>query len=202
MKQLETAPRYLREMLVFPYLRGQEFCAALFARGGYEAVSAPTRTRPVPPPRFCIRKNTSPTRGRIPSPSSGPALKVKGEKPIADNTVGEMGIRILFTEWLDAPTGEQASGGWRGDRYLYFAGGEGAPLEKRLGECAKDASEFFDAEKKLLEKRYHPPNPRSTGRSYEADAPCILRLRQTDANEVILIDAAQAEWAEALARFH
>ena len=34
-----SAPRYLREMLVFPYLRGQEFCAALFDHGGYAAVS-------------------------------------------------------------------------------------------------------------------------------------------------------------------
>ena len=39
MKQLADAPRYLREMLVFPYLRGQEFAAALLARGGYDAVS-------------------------------------------------------------------------------------------------------------------------------------------------------------------
>ena len=33
MKQLETAPRFLREMLVFPYLRGQEFCAVALRSG-------------------------------------------------------------------------------------------------------------------------------------------------------------------------
>ena len=63
---------------------------------------------------------------------------------------------------------------------------------------AQEASEFFEAEKKLLEKRDHPAAPRSGERSYEADAPRALRLRQTDANEVILIDAANADWAKAL----
>ena len=64
---------------------------------------------------------------------------------------------------------------------------------------AQEAAEFFDAEKKLLEKRHALKDPRATERSYEADAPRIIRLRQTDANEVILIDAANAAWAQALA---
>ena len=40
MAQLREAPRFLREMLVFPYLKGQQFCAAAFARGGFAALSA------------------------------------------------------------------------------------------------------------------------------------------------------------------
>jgi hypothetical protein len=108
-----------------------------------------------------------------------------------------MGIRILFTQWLDAPTGEQAADGWRGDRYLYFAGGQ-ALLWKSVWADAKEASEFFEAEKKLIEKRDHPVAPRTGERSYEADAPRAIRLRQTDANEVILIDAANPDWAKAL----
>ena len=38
-KQLAEAPRYLRELLLFPYLRGQEFCTVLSGEGGYEALS-------------------------------------------------------------------------------------------------------------------------------------------------------------------
>ena len=122
---------------------------------------------------------------------------MKGESPIADNCVGEMGIRILFSEWLDPATGERAAAGWRGDRYLYFGGGQ-ALVWKTEWADAQQATEFFDAEKQLLEKRHAPKEPRATARSYEADAPRVIRLRQTDANEVILIDAATADWAEAL----
>jgi hypothetical protein len=197
MNQLQTAPRYLREMLVFPYLRGQEFCAALFARGGYEAVSAAYKNPPSSTSQILHPEKYLATPREDPIPIEWPNLTVKGEKPIAENTVGEMGIRILFTEWLDAHTGEQAAAGWRGDRYLYYAGGN-ALLWKSVWANAKEASEFFDAEKKLIEKRDHPSAPRSGERSYEADAPRVLRLRQTGANEVILIDAANADWAKAL----
>jgi hypothetical protein len=197
MSQLATAPRYLREMLVFPYLRGQEFCAALFARGGYEAISKAYASPPTSTAQILHPEKYLATPREDPIAIEWSSLSVKGEKPIADNTVGEMGIRILFTEWVDALTGEQAAEGWRGDRYLYYAGGK-ALLWKSVWATAKDASEFFEAEKKLLEKRDHPTAPRSGEHSYEADAPRSIRLRQTDANEVILIDAANADWAKAL----
>jgi len=197
MKQLETAPRYLREMLVFPYLRGQEFCAALFARGGYEAVSAAYANPPSSTSQILHPEKYLATPREDPIAIEWSNLSLKGEKTIADNTVGEMGIRILFTEWVDAHTGEQAAEGWRGDRYLYFAGGK-ALLWKSVWANPKDASEFFEAEKKLLEKRDHPAAARSGERSYEADAPRTIRLQKTDADEVILIDAADAGWAKAL----
>jgi len=187
----------LREMLVFPYLRGQEFCAALFDRGGYEKVSAAYANPPNSTSQILHPEKYLASPREDPIAIEWSSLPVKGEPPVADNTVGEMGIRILFTEWLDAPTGEQAADGWRGDRYLYFAGGK-ALLWKSVWANTKDASEFFEAEKKLLEKREHPTAPRSIERSYEADAPRAIRLRQTQANEVILIDAADPDWAKAL----
>ena len=195
MKQLETAPRYLREMLVFPYLRGQEFCAVLFGQAGYEGVSKAYAQPPgstaqiLHPQKFLTREE--------PVAIEWADVKVNGEMPIADNCVGELGMRILFAEWLDAATGERAAAGWRGDRYLYFAGGQ-ALVWKTAWASAQEAAEFFDAEKRLLEKRHVLKEPRSAERSYEADAPRVIRLRHTDANEVILIDAANAAWADAL----
>lgn len=200
MRQLETAPRYLREMLVFPYLRGQEFCAALYGRGGYDAVSKAyahppsSTTQILHPEKYLANPPEEPIAIEWKEP------KAKDHAPTADNVVGEMGTRILFTEWLDAATGEKAANGWRGDRYLYFGDGD-ALVWKTVWASAQDATEFFEAEKKLLEKRYRPTNARTTERSYEADAPRTLRLHQTEANEVILVDAASAEWAEALGAF-
>ncbi|HSI14398.1 MAG TPA: hypothetical protein VK961_20275 [Chthoniobacter sp.] len=200
MKQLETAPRYLREMLVFPYLRGQEFCAALYGRGGYEAVSKAYAHPPSSTAQILHPQKYMSTPPEEPIVIEWKALKVKDQEPTADNVVGEMGIRILFTEWLDASTGEKAATGWRGDRYLYYGDGE-ALVWKTVWATAEDATEFFEAEKKLLEKRFQPTNARSIERSYEADAPRTLRLHQTEANEVILVDTAHADWAEALTPF-
>lgn len=198
MKQLETAPRFLREMLVFPYLRGQEFCAALYGSGGYEAVSKAYANPPTSTAQILHPQKYLATPREEPVVVDWPASTVRGEKPIADNVVGEMGLRILFAEWLDAATGERAAAGWRGDRYLYFAGGE-ALVWKTVWASAEEAAEFFAAEKQLLEKRHQPKAARSEARRYEADGPRTIRLVQTDAHEVLLIDAANAEWAAALA---
>ena len=197
MKQLETAPRYLREMLVFPYLRGQEFCAALFARGGYDAVSNAYSNPPSSTAQILHPEKYLAIPREEPLPIAWQNLTVKSEKPIGDNTVGEMGIRILLTEWLDAATGEQGSLGWRGDRYLYFAGGK-ALLWKTVWADAASASLFFASEKKLLEKRHKPSAAQTGERSFEANSPRSIRLRQTDANEVVLMEAADADWAKAL----
>ena len=197
MKQLETAPRYLREMLVFPYLRGQEFCAALFGAGDYAAVSKAYAQPPgstaqiLHPQKFLAHPREEPLA------IAWPETTVRGEKPVADNCVGEMGMRILFTEWLDATTAERAAAGWRGDRYLYFAGGQ-ALVWKTVWATAEDAAEFFAAEKQLLTKRHSPTLPRTTEFTFAADAPRVLRLRQTAAHEVILIDTTSAGWTQAL----
>jgi hypothetical protein len=122
---------------------------------------------------------------------------VKGEKPVIDNVVGEMGMRILFAEWLDASLGEKAAAGWRGDRYLYFASDD-ALVWKSVWANAEEATEFFEAEKQLLEKRHKLTGARVADGSYEADAPRVIRVRKTEANEVIVIDAKSAAWAEAL----
>jgi len=197
MKQLETAPRYLREMLVFPYLRGQEFCAVLFGQGGYEAVSKAYDQPPSSTAQILHPQKFLAIPREEPVVIEWADVAVKGAQPVADNCVGEMGMRILFAEWLDAATGERAAAGWRGDRYLYFSGGQSL-VWKTIWANAQEAAEFFDAERKLLEKRHAPKTQRTAERSYEADAPRVVRLRQTDAHEVILIDAATAEWADAL----
>lgn len=200
MKQLETAPRYLREMLVFPYLRGQEFCAALYGRGGYEEISKAYAHPPSSTAQILHPEKYLANPPEEPIAIEWPNLKIKEHQPTADNVVGEMGTRILFSEWIDATTGERAAGGWRGDRYLYYGDGE-ALVWKTIWATPQDATEFFEAEKQLLEKRYKPVNARSSERSYEADAPRFLRLHQTEANEVILIDTPHGDWAEALGVF-
>ena len=46
---------FLRETLVFPYLRGQEFCSAVFAHGGYAALTEAYAAPPTSCERFRIR---------------------------------------------------------------------------------------------------------------------------------------------------
>ena len=197
MEQLAKAPRYLREMLVFPYLRGQEFCGALYGIGGYEAVSKayarpPSSTSQIlHPEKYLAEPREEPITIHLGN------HEVTGQKPTAENTVGEMGIRILLSEWVDDATGERAADGWRGDRYLCYEGGK-ALLWKSSWATPEEAAEFAAAKRAALEKRHQLTAPRNNGGRYEADAPRVVRIFSPKPNEVVVIDAATAEWAAKL----
>jgi hypothetical protein len=119
MEEIRKAPHYLREMLVFPYLKGQQFCAAVYARGGYAALSSvyadpPASTAQIlHPEKYFPETREDPVEVKIPDPT------FQGAKPLADNVLGEMGCRILFSQ-ADADSAETVAAGWRGDRYLVF----------------------------------------------------------------------------------
>ncbi|HEX8312249.1 MAG TPA: hypothetical protein VF614_13085 [Chthoniobacteraceae bacterium] len=197
MDQLAKAPRYLREMLVFPYLRGQEFCGALYGMGGYEAVSKayarpPSSTSQIlHPEKYLAEPREEPITIHFGN------HEVSGQKPTAENTVGEMGMRILLSEWVDDSTGERAAAGWRGDRYLCYEGGK-ALIWKSRWEGPEEAAEFAAAEWAALEKRHQLTAPRKEGGRYESDAPRVVRIFSPKPAEVVVIDAADADWAAKL----
>jgi hypothetical protein len=122
MEEIRKAPRYLRQMLVFPYIQGQQFCAAVYARGGFPALSAvyadpPSSTAQILHPEKYFKE----TREN-PIPVDFPDTTFQGQKPLADNVLGEMGCRILFGQ-TDSSTADQIAAGWRGDRYLVYENG-------------------------------------------------------------------------------
>ena len=184
MGQLSSAPRYLREMLVFPYLRGQEFCMTLSGNGGYAAVSAaykrpPSSTAQILHPEKYFREPRE-----EPIAIEWADVTVKGQQPIADNTLGEMGTRIQIAQFTDDRTGEDAASGWRGDRYVCYDGGKGF-VWKTVWSDEANAAEFAAAENKVIAAR-------------KDRASRVLQLTQRG-TEVLLIDGADAEWAKVLA---
>ncbi len=124
MEQIRRAPRYLREMLVFPYIKGEQFCAAVFARGGFPALSAVYADPPTSTAQILHPEKYFPEGRENPIPVDFADTTFRGQKPLADNVLGEMGCRILFSQYEDSETAENDAAGWRGDRYLVFDGGK------------------------------------------------------------------------------
>lgn len=200
MNQLQSAPRFLREMLVFPYLRGQEFCEALAAGGGYPAVSAafahpPTSTSQIlHPEKYLAQPREEPLR--IPWKETA----VLGQHPVSDNVLGEMGVRVLLTDWLDPATAKTAATGWRGDRYLVYDDGNALVWES-LWDTPATAARFSAALKATWQKRYQidPSKSAETPGGFIVQKPRSIQLVSPAPNEVLLIDASTAEWSGALA---
>ena len=187
MEQLAAAPRFLRESLLFPYLQGQQFCGAIHSRGGYAALNKAYERPPSSTTQIMHPEKYFSDPPEEPIAVEWPNLSVNGEKPIADNVLGEFGINILFAEHKSADAAARAAAGWRGDRYLCYARGE-ALVWKSIWASKADAAEFAEAEKEVLSARYGS----STAR--------VLVWAFPREHEVVLIDAPDEEWASALKR--
>ncbi len=155
MEQIRKAPHYLREMLVFPYIKGQQFCAAVYARGGFPALSAvyadpPTSTAQILHPE----KYFAETREN-PIPVTFPDTTFRGLKPLGDNVLGEMGCRILFSRYMDSDDAEKTAAGWRGDRYLVFDGGN-ALIWHTVWRSPEAVEAAVSAIQAMCSARFHP----------------------------------------------
>ncbi len=187
MRKLQEAPRYLREMLVFPYLRGQEFCNALYARGGWDAVSACYKNPPSSTSQILHIDQYLAEPHVEPISVQWPAISANGEKPLADNVLGEMGTRILLSEWIDPQKAESAADGWRGDRYLVFDHGD-ALVWKTVWADAQKAREFKEA----LASARHARDVANGAKTITWD---IVSHAE---NEVVLIEAKDEKWKQLL----
>lgn len=192
MEELGKAPLYLRELLLFPYMRGQEFAMVIQAHGGYEGLTEAYRRPPestsqiLHPEKFLASPRQDPVRITLPTETS------QGDKPIVQNTIGEIGVRILFTRWGDEETGKRVASGWAGDRYATFRHGEGkeesvSVIWKSVWDSARNAQEYADALRNYVEKRY---GTKAGDRS--------ISVETGENGTVLFIDAASEEWTEKL----
>jgi len=143
MEQILKAPRYLREMLVFPYIKGQQFCAAVFARGGYAALSMVYANPPSSTAQILHPEKYFPETREDPVAVNFPDTSFRGARPLADNVLGEMGCQLLFAR-SDPDSAERIAAGWRGDRYLVFDQGN-TLVWRTIWNSAKAASDAASA---------------------------------------------------------
>jgi hypothetical protein len=81
--------------------------------------------------------------------------EISGQNPIIRNTLGEMGIRLLFTRWMDETMGKSIASGWRGDRYVAFdRGGAVSIVWKSEWRSEDDALEFANGLRRYVSLRY------------------------------------------------
>lgn len=215
-RQLAAAPRYLRETLLFPYLRGQEFCDALYARGGWDALGEAFRHPPSSSAQILHPELYLADPPEEPVVISLADAEIDGQRPADDNVLGEFGARQLFMNWLhDKARAEEAAAGWRGDRYVVYRSPAGTSYAWKVA-CRNSlaAKRFYQAVFDVNLERYHPIRsaetsirpPQSSGNKplVQADVFAasgrVLGFCLTGDNEVIVIDAQDRRWMDALAR--
>jgi hypothetical protein len=183
--QLQAAPRLLRETLLFPYVAGMVFCQAVLDEGGPAALDRAYASPPVStsqilhPERYLADPRETPVR------IAWPDTAALGQRPLLDNVLGELGTRILLSEWGEKLRAAEVAAGWRGDRFLVFDGGRSF-FWKSVWRTPPDADKFMEAARAGLNRRHGAATARD------------LRIRRISPTEVGVTDAASREWADAL----
>lgn len=156
MPELASAPRLIRESLVFPYLGGLEFVRARWRAEGGDRFAPLGAEMPV-----SSEQVLHPDRafGAIRDEPVGLAFAgpvPEGWTEIHSDGLGELETRIWLREFLDDPSrAESGAAGWDGDLYRLISGPEGEVLLwVTAWDSAEDAREFLEGAREIAGKRY------------------------------------------------
>ena len=155
---LKKAPPFIKDALIFPYLGGLTFSAAVLKPSGWEGLprifaKPPVSTQQILHPGLY-------TSGKVAAPVSLPSMeKVLGADwtKLEDNIMGEFGWKEVLKQFLGEPRAKPLSAAWDGDRYAVY---EQKP-SKRLVLITRErlasqeqAERFFGQYSEALEKKH------------------------------------------------
>ena len=142
---LDQTPRFIQDLLVFPYLEGSEFIQTLWSsETGFDLVNdaylePPTTTENIYHPET-YRRGEGIEEVELPDISL-PDYTVDEEA-----VWGEVSFRVMFDQGLATETAERAAFGWGGDRYRVLWDGEQVIyLLVYVGDTPGDAAEMYEA---------------------------------------------------------
>src|SRR3984957_4914529 len=118
---LKKAPPFLRDALIFPYLDGLNFSAAIVRPKGWDALSGVFAKPPVSTQQ--IMHPSTYFSFRIPPKADLPALdKDLGSDwvRLEDNLMGEFGWKEVLKQFLNEDRATTLAAAWSSDRYILF----------------------------------------------------------------------------------
>jgi hypothetical protein len=147
--QLNAAPQFLRQQLLFPYGDGFNFVRQIYqSGGGYAGVDDAFRNPPDSTAQILhiekYRAHVKPVEVDLPDLSQGSLGD--GWRKINSNILGELDLRLILSQLTDTATGVRGSNGWSGDRWeLLEKDGRQALVISTVWDTENDARNFFNA---------------------------------------------------------
>jgi hypothetical protein len=131
-----TAPMFLREVIVFPYSEGLEFELKVLQKRATEGAFAGVLKSPPVSSRQILQPETYLAGEQI------PVLKVVDFEPIFGKdwerwdygTMGQYDIQLTLKQWLGFEQADKVSPGWRGGYYFSYwkSNGKKPPADDRI----------------------------------------------------------------------
>lgn len=195
--KLEEAPQFLKDSLIFPYLDGLTFSAAVLRTSQWSGVSAVFRNPPVSTQQIMhpalYRSGKAPVQVTMPT-----FLKLLGPDwtKIDENVMGEFGWKEILKQFLDAETAAPLAAAWDGDRYVLYEQKQSKKLilVARLQLDSEDQTgRFYEAYSEALEKKY-------SGHKNVVSLPNFLSFDSPDGGVFLRCVATQCVSAEGTTR--
>ena len=196
-KALAAAPPIIRETMLFPYIAGLDFVAAIQA-GGWDAVDAaylapPASTEQILHPEKYVA-------GDEPEAVSLPPLTGTlgaGWSLVDSDSLGEFQTQLYLAGWVDDDTATTAAAGWDGDRYAVYAQeDEDVLLFVTAWDSDEDLQEFVAAYDLYAEGKYRAAATRETGDALWWEMASETTVLAWAGNRAVLVVAPDAETAE------
>jgi hypothetical protein len=155
---LKKAPPFIKDALIFPYLGGLTFSAAVLKPTGWEGLPRIFAKPPVSSQQ--ILHPALYTSGKVAAPVSLPSMeKALGADwtKLEDNIMGEFGWKEVLKQFLGEPRANPLSVAWDGDRYAVYEQKPSKRLllitRERLAS-QEQAERFFGQYSEALEKKH------------------------------------------------
>jgi hypothetical protein len=155
---LQKAPPFLKDALIFPYIGGLTFSAAVMRNTGWAALPGlfekpPVSTQQILHPAI-YRSGKTPVNVTLPR-----LEKLLGDNwsKLDENIMGEFGWKEVLKQFLDNDRAKTLAAAWDGDRYIVFEQKQTKKLilVTRLHlDSEEHAARFFGQYSEALEKKY------------------------------------------------
>jgi hypothetical protein len=155
---LQKAPPFLKDALMFPYLDGLNFSAAVLKPAGWSALASVFAKPPVSTQQ--ILHPALYRSGKAPAPIAVPSMDKalgSGWAKLEDNAMGEFGWKEVLKQFLGQEKAEHLSAAWDGDRYVVYEQKQTKNLvlvtRVRLA-TEEQAKNFFGQYSEALDKKH------------------------------------------------
>jgi hypothetical protein len=154
---LDSAPPYVRDSLLFPYLEGANFVSTLLNQDGFKAVDMALADPPVSTEQILHPSKYLTSHRDVPLAVTLPPLTAtlgSGWTYDTGDTLGEFDLSgMLRYNGISESTAATAAAGWGGARFaLYRKGDDGVVLLETVWDSAKEATEFDSSLRKSLDQ--------------------------------------------------
>jgi hypothetical protein len=197
-------PNFLRELELLPFAAGFDFMQAMHSIGEWDQVDAAYQRPPIAGAEVLdARVYLSETPFTL-RPIEFADLTVNGAAPFWQDRLGPMATVVLLKQRVPEPIAADTAPGWLNDRLMTYEA-EGKPrghvVWQTLWRDSNAADGFFSAARQWLQGRYKDAKPAAQapeGVFQIENGERFIQLQRThDGKGVLLVDAADAEFARA-----